>query len=170
GEEQPETEEYGIGSFVYRQRRPFHPERLWAAVHEEWLGVVRSKGFFWLASRPAIVGEWSTAGPILNLGAVGTWWATVPSSDWPQDPEAVERLRADWHPEFGDRRQELVFIGHDLDRDRFVARLDAALLTDAELEAGPDAARALPDPWPRWGTDEMHHRGRATEGRAADAA
>ncbi|MCK9248712.1 MAG: zinc metallochaperone GTPase ZigA [Solirubrobacteraceae bacterium] len=170
GEEQPETEEYGIGSFVYRRRRPFHPERLWSAVHEEWPGVVRSKGLFWLASRPAIVGEWSTAGPIIDLGAVGTWWATVPPSAWPRDPEVVARLRADWHPEFGDRRQELVFIGHDLDRDRFVARLDAALLTDGELAAGAEAALASVDPWPRWGSDGMQRYGRAADSSMADAA
>ncbi|MEV4421046.1 zinc metallochaperone GTPase ZigA [Patulibacter sp. NPDC049589] len=157
GEEEPETEEYGIGSFVYRQRRPFHPQRLWDAVHEAWPGVVRSKGFFWLASRPAIVGEWSTAGPILNLGAVGTWWATQPEGAWPDELRA--RLAADWHPEFGDRRQELVFIGQRVDREELVARLDAALLTDDELARGPRWGRALPDPWPRWGTDAMHHHG-----------
>ena len=157
GEEQPETEEYGIGSFVYRQRRPFHPERLWTAVHEAWPGVVRSKGFFWLASRPAIVGEWSTAGPILNLRAIGTWWATQPEAAWPE--EARAGIAEGWDPAFGDRRQELVFIGQRLDREALVARLDAALLTDDELARGPLWGRALPDPWPRWGTDAMHHHG-----------
>jgi G3E family GTPase len=165
GDEEPETEEYGIGSFVYRARRPFHPERLWAAVHEPWEGVLRSKGFFWLASRPAIVGEWSTAGPILNLGAVGTWWATQPQDAWPA--EVRERIAADWHPVFGDRRQELVFIGQGLDRDAFVARLDAALVTDAELAGGRGAALVLPDPWPRWGTDAVHRDGHAAEPDAA---
>jgi G3E family GTPase len=158
GEEQPETEEYGIGSFVYRQRRPFHPQRLWDAVHQAWPGVIRSKGFFWLAHRPAIVGEWSTAGPIINVGAVGTWWATQPQAQWPD--ELHERLADDWHPQFGDRRQELVFIGQRLDRDGFVARLDAALMTDAELAAGPEAAFALADPWPRWGSEALHRHGR----------
>ncbi|WP_210493119.1 zinc metallochaperone GTPase ZigA [Patulibacter sp. SYSU D01012] len=157
GEEEPETEEYGISSFVYRARRPFHPERLWAAVHEPWDGVMRSKGFFWLASRPAIVGEWSTAGPILNLGAVGTWWATQPREAWPADLAA--RLADDWDERFGDRRQELVFIGQRLDRERFVARLDAALMTEEELAGGREAAYGLPDPWPRWGSDEVHRYG-----------
>ena len=167
GQEEPETEEYGIGSFLFRARRPFHPERLWCAVHEAWPGVVRSKGFFWLASRPAIVGEWSTAGPMLNLGAVGTWWATQPESAWPDEMRA--RLAADWDPEFGDRRQELVFIGQRLDRDGLLARLDGALLTDEELARGPLWGRALPDPWPRWGTDAMHHHGHedAVDARAA---
>jgi len=160
GEEEPETEEYGIGSFVYRQRRPFHPQRLWDAVHDAWPGVVRSKGFFWLATRPGIVGEWSTAGPILNLGAIGTWWATVPRAQWPDHPETRQQIESEWDPQFGDRRQELVFIGQNLDRDAFVARLDGALLTDDELAAGPKAWRRLPDPWPRWGTDEMHRHGR----------
>jgi G3E family GTPase len=159
GEEEPETEEYGIGSFVYRRRRPFHPERLWAAVHEPWPGVLRSKGFFWLVSRPAIVGEWSTAGPIINLGAVGTWWATQPEAAWPDDVR--ERIAAEWDPEFGDRRQGLVFIGQSLDREAFVARLDAALMSDEELAGGCEATLALPDPWPRWGTDGVHRHGYA---------
>jgi G3E family GTPase len=166
GDEEPETEEYGIGSFVYRARRPFHPERLWAAVHEPWAGVLRSKGFFWLASRPAIVGEWSTAGPILNLGAVGTWWATQPQDAWPA--EVRERIAVDWDPVFGDRRQELVFIGQGLDRDAFVARLDAALMTHDELAGGREAALALPDPWPRWGTDAVHREGHATEPQVSE--
>ncbi|MGX6449103.1 zinc metallochaperone GTPase ZigA [Patulibacter sp. S7RM1-6] len=164
GEEEPETEEYGISSFVYRARRPFHPERLWAAVHEPWAGVMRSKGFFWLANRPAVVGEWSTAGPILNLGAVGTWWATQPRDAWP--PELAERLADEWDERFGDRRQELVFIGQRLDRDAFVDRLDAALMTEEELARGREAAFELPDPWPRWGSDTLHRHGYV--GAAAD--
>jgi G3E family GTPase len=153
GEEQPETEEYGIGSCSYRRRRPFHPARLWAAIHEPWPGVIRAKGLFWLASRPAIVGEWSAAGPIVNVGAIGTWWATQPEDERP------EEVAEDWDPVFGDRRQELVFIGHDLDRDAIAARLDAALLTDAELAAGRAGWHGLPDPWPRWGTDELQRDG-----------
>jgi G3E family GTPase len=160
GEEEPETEEYGIGSFAYRRRRPFHPQRLWDAVHAAWPGVVRSKGFFWLASRPGLVGEWSTAGPIVNLGAVGTWWATVPREEWPADRAVRARLERDWHEVYGDRRQELVFIGQDLDRDALVARLDAALMTDVELAAGERAWWGLPDPWPRWAEDELQRHGR----------
>jgi G3E family GTPase len=168
GEEQPETEEYGIASFVFRARRPFHPERLWAAVHAPWPGVLRSKGLFWLATRPGIVGEWSTAGQILNLGAVGTWWATQPPATWPD--EAREAIREDWDPEFGDRRQELVFIGQGMDRDRLLARLQDALLTDAELALGAPRALELPDPWPRWGTDEAHRHGPRDEEDGAAAA
>jgi G3E family GTPase len=164
GEEEPETEEYGIGSFVFRARRPFHPQRLWDAVHQPWAGVIRSKGFFWLANRPAIVGEWSTAGPILNLGAVGTWWATQPEGTWPD--EARDAIREQWDPEFGDRRQELVFIGHDLDRDGLTARLERALMTDLELADGRDVTRGLEDPWPRWGTDAVHEYGHASGGDA----
>jgi G3E family GTPase len=168
GDEEPETEEYGIGSFVFRARRPFHPERLWAAVHDAWPGVLRSKGLFWLATRPGVVGEWSTAGPILNLGAVGTWWATQAPEDWPD--EVRDALRAEWHPEFGDRRQELVFIGQRMDREGLVARLEDALLTGAELAQGPAGALGLPDPWPRWGTDGLHRDGVRDDGEDALAA
>ena len=123
GEETPETDEYGIGSFAYRARRPFHPQRLWEAVNDAWPGVIRAKGFFWLATRPTLAGNWSTAGGVLTIGPAGFW----SSAD--------------------DRRQELVFIGADLDEPALRARLDACLLTDAEAEAeGSD----LLDPWPDW--------------------
>jgi len=156
GEEVPETDEYGISSFAYRARRPFHPQRLAERVDRGWPGVIRSKGFFWLATRPALAAEWSSAGGVLHLGAAGAWWSAVPDTDWPDHPEARAMIAENWEAPWGDRRQELVFIGTDLDPAALTAELDACLLTDAELAGGFDAWRSLPDAWPAWIPDEVH--------------
>lgn len=150
GEHTPESEEYGIRSFVYRARRPFHPERLMDLFHSEWPGVVRSKGFFWLATRMEWVGEMSQAGGMLQHKAVGFWWAVAPEADRLQAGESIE----DWDPNFGDRRQEIAIIGIDMDEPALRLRLDACLLTDAEMASGIRAWRCLPDPFPRWRLDE----------------
>lgn len=151
GEETPESEEYGIGSFAYRARRPFHPARLHAAAGESWDGVLRAKGFFWLATRNALAGEWSQAGRVLTVGAAGPWWAALPE-DERRELLAVygDEALSDWQEPWGDRRQELVFIGADLDEAGIRERLDAALLTDDELAAGPEAWMSFPDPFPAW--------------------
>ena len=116
--------------------------------------MIRSKGFFWLATRPAIAGEWSTAGGVIGVGPAGAWWAAVPPEEWPTEPEAVADIAARLHAgPWGDRRQEIVFIGTELDEDALTARLDACLLTDAELAAGPEDWAGLPDPWPTWYDD-----------------
>ncbi len=148
----PETEEYGITSFVFRARTPFHPERLHRFINDgDWPGVVRAKGFFWLASRPEWVGEMSMAGAVRQHQGAGLWWVAVPKERWPED-RAWRRMIADrWDEAWGDRRQELVFIGIGLDRDRLDRELSACLLTDAEFEAGAEAWLDLPDPFPRWG-------------------
>ncbi|TJZ72045.1 zinc metallochaperone GTPase ZigA [Chitiniphilus eburneus] len=146
GDHTPETEEYGIDSFVFRARRPFHPRRFWDCIHREWPGVIRSKGWFWLASRPRFVGSWSQAGAVSRHGAAGVWWATVPLAHWPDDDESQAAIRADWHPRFGDRMQELVLIGIGMDPLALSAMLDDCLLTEAEL-AAPDT---LDDPFPPW--------------------
>jgi G3E family GTPase len=148
GEEASEADEYGFASFVYRRARPFHPERLWAELQGAFPDVIRSKGLFWLASRPDLAGEWSTAGGIVHVGPAGAWWAALPPDEWPTDPEAIAEIAARVHGgPWGDRRQELVFIGTDLDEAALSARLDACLLTDAELQRPWDE---LCDPWPRW--------------------
>ena len=150
GELPPETDEYGIVSSVYRARRPLHPERFRDFMLDGTDGLLRAKGFCWLATRPDIMGLFSQAGGVVRLDPVGTWWAASPDDQWPDD--ALERLEilTDWDSDFGDRRQELVFIGQDLDLVDLHARLDATLLTDDELAGGTDAWAALPDPLPEW--------------------
>lgn len=146
----PETEEYGIRSLTFRARAPLHPARFAAFVDSDWPNVVRAKGFFWLASRPDLVGVLEMAGAVRRTRAIGRWFAAVPRAVWTDDPETLARVRALWHPRFGDRRQELVFIGPRLDREALQRRLEGCLLDRAELELGEAAWRRLPDPFRRW--------------------
>ncbi|WP_321955211.1 zinc metallochaperone GTPase ZigA [Paraburkholderia bannensis] len=161
GEHTPETEEYGIGSFVWRARRPMHAQRFWNLVNSEWPGVVRSKGFFWLASRPTHAGSWSQAGAVCRHGAAGLWWAAVPKSHWPADEESLAFIDDNWDENVGDARQEIVLIGIDMDEAALRQRLNACLLDDAEMAAGPQAWGDFADPFPAWGgtapeEDEAH--------------
>lgn len=151
GEHVPESETYGIASFVYRARRPFHPGRFHTWINEEWPGVVRSKGYFWLASRPSMVGSWSQAGPVIRHELGGLWWAAMPREHWPDDPDSRARIEARWDPSVGDAQQELVLIGIQMDEAALRARFDACLLDDTEFARGPTAWTQLPDPFPRWG-------------------
>ncbi len=151
GEHTPETEAYGIASYVYRARRPFHPERFFAAMHQDWPGnVMRSKGYFWLATRNDLAGEWSQAGGVVRHGPAGYWWAAVPRSRWPMDAEYLRNIEAEFEGEYGDRRQEIVFIGQYLEPDAMRERLDACLLTAEEMAGGPGAWAHYPDPFPSW--------------------
>jgi G3E family GTPase len=155
GEHASESETYGIGSFVYRARRPFHPERFAAFLDDAsvWGTILRSKGFFWLATRPDLTGLWSQAGGTASCEGAGTWYAALPRSEWPEDDETRAQLARDWEEPWGDRRQELVFIGAGLDEQGIRARLDAALLTDGEFVTGPALWQTLPDPFPAWSED-----------------
>jgi G3E family GTPase len=150
GEHVPESEAYGIRSFVYRSRVPFHPMRFWKLVQSEWEGVVRSKGFFWLASRATRAGTWSQAGGACRYGAAGFWWAAVPREHWPTDEEALALIRNNWDPATGDARQELVLIGIGMDEQALRARLDACLLTDNEMRFGASWWQNFEDPFPSW--------------------
>lgn len=151
GEHTPETEEYGISSFVYRARRPLHPERFMAALRTAWPGVLRSKGFFWLATRMDWAGSYSQAGAACRTEAAGFWWAAVEKAEWPDDPEQCEEIAKLWQKPWGDRRQEIVIIGQDLDRAAITAKLDACLLTDEELAVGPQGWLAnFKDPFLEW--------------------
>jgi G3E family GTPase len=149
GQHTPETDTYGVESFVWRARRPFHPERLHAVLSGEWPGVLRSKGFFWLASRMRQAVAWSSAGNLGRVDHAGYFWAAVDPSRWPTDPATVAQIRADWDDVYGDRKQELVVIGlrGQMDRADLVSRLEAALLCDDELSR-PDAWIHLVDPLP----------------------
>lgn len=152
GEHVPETEEYGIASFGYEARRPFHPEKFFAFLHgtEKYGKLLRSKGYFWLATRPQYAGQWSQAGGIARYGFGGMFWSAVPRSRWPDDPEYLESIQSSWVEPFGDMRQELVFIGQGLDEQRVRAALDACLLSDDEMLAGREFWETLPDPFPAW--------------------
>ncbi|CAN98416.1 CobW/P47K family probable [Sorangium cellulosum So ce56] len=150
GEHVPETEAYGIESFVYRAERPMHPERLWAFLHgaAAWDGVLRSKGFFWLATRMDITGAWSQAGGAASFEAAGLWYAALPEPE--EERPEDDRPCAAWHPVWGDRRQEIVFIGVDMVREELTRGLDACLLTPDEVAAGPAAWSRFQDPFPAW--------------------
>lgn len=150
GEHVPETEEYGISTFTYRAERPFHPQRFNDRLGKEFKGVMRSKGFFWLASRPTLVGQWSQAGRIARHGLAGRWWASIPREQWPTDKESLDLITKNWSETTGDARQELVFIGNEMDKDKIIAGLDSCLLTDAEMAAGPVAWIEFEDPFPSW--------------------
>jgi len=150
GEHTPETEEYGITSFVFRARRPFHPARFWQVMEYELASVVRSKGYFWLASRPEYAGSWSQAGGVARQQLGGMWWASVPKARWPQDEESLQFIQANWIEGIGDARQELVFIGMDMDESKLRASLEAALLTDKEMAEGPKKWSQYPDPVDAW--------------------
>ncbi|GGE07993.1 cobalamin synthesis protein CobW [Aureimonas endophytica] len=148
----PETEEYGISSFVYRARRPFDPTRFDAFSKATWPGLIRAKGHFWLATRPDWVGEFSLAGAVARMSGLGRWWAAVPKERWPDVSEWRDLVGRHWSPVWGDRRQELVFIGQAMDEAAIRAALDACLV-GAEEEKGfePGRYRRLADPFPRWG-------------------
>ncbi|WP_292236147.1 GTP-binding protein [Burkholderia sp.] len=153
-----EADEFGIGNFVYRARRPFHPVRLWALLHQEWPGVLRSKGFFWLATRNDIAGSLSQAGGVCRHGPAGLWWAAQDRAEWPDDDELLDEIRAEWQGDLddrsiGDRRQELVLIGIGLDDAAWRAKLDACLLTDAEFALGAAQWTHFDDPFPAWDID-----------------
>nr|WP_321302688.1 zinc metallochaperone GTPase ZigA [Alcaligenes faecalis] len=150
GTHTPETEEYGIGNFVYRARRPFHPQRFKELVESEWPGVVRSKGFFWLANFPTLAGSWSQAGAVARYHVAGYWWASMPPERWPEDPEAVALIKEKWDERVGDARQELVLIGMDMDEAALRARFDACLLSDEEMASGPSTWTTWTNPFSDW--------------------
>lgn len=145
----PETEEYGVTSFVYRARRPFIPEKIKATLDNSMPGVIRAKGHFWIATRPEWVLEFSLAGALSSVKPLGTWWASVPKERWPDNDGGRDYMQAHWQEPWGDRRQEIVFIGAGLDQAELTAKLDACLLP-AVAASGPDTLPDLPDPFPLW--------------------
>ena len=152
GDHIPETEEYGIGSFAYKARRPFHPEKFHDFLHttERFGKLIRSKGYFWLASRPQFAGQWSQAGGIAHYGFAGMFWMAVPRENWPTDPDSLEAINQLWVEPFGDMRQELVFIGQDLDQAGMTQALNTCLLSEEEMLEGKAMWMSLPDPFPAW--------------------
>ena len=152
GEHIPETEEYGIGSFCYEARRPFHPDKFHEFLHntKQYGKLIRSKGFFWLATRPEYAGQWSQAGGIARYGFAGLFWKAVPKKDWPEDEEYLASIKNQWVEPFGDMRQELVFIGQGLDQEKMTQKLNECLLTVEEVLKGREYWETLKDPFPAW--------------------
>ena len=152
GEHVPETEEFGISSFSYEARRPFDPQKFYDFIHSKDIAgkLIRSKGFFWLATRPQLAGSWSQAGGMARYGAAGLFWKAVPKEQWPEDPEYLKAIEEQWMEPFGDMRQELVFIGQGLNKSDIIERLDRCLLTDEQLIQGHHVWAEMPDPFPAW--------------------
>ena len=151
GEHIPETEEYGISCINFQSNRPFHPKRFLDVVQSDMTGVYRVKGYFWLATRMEFVGELSIAGKLAEIAPAGKWWAAVPKSQWPiDDEEAMKDIGHHWQDPYGDRRQELVFIGTDIDKDGLTKRIHDCLLTDEEYQAGDAAWQHYEDPIHAW--------------------
>jgi G3E family GTPase len=152
GEHVPETEEYGISSFSYVARRPFHPEKFFHLLHdtEQFGKLIRSKGYFWLATRLEFAGQWSQAGGIARYGFAGMFWKAIPEHNWPTDEESIATIKMQWEEPFGDMRQELVFIGQGLDQQAMLNALDNCLLSEDELLKGKNYWATLSDPFPEW--------------------
>jgi G3E family GTPase len=152
GEHVPETDEYGIASSAYRARRPFHPERFYNFIERPWTNgkLLRSKGFFWLASKYQEAGSWSQAGGLMRYGFAGRWWRFVPRDQWPHDPQTRAEILQKWLPDTADCRQELVFIGQHIDFSLLTLELDACLLSDAEMASGEASWKQLNDPFGEW--------------------
>ncbi len=135
----PETEEYGISSFVYRSKKPFDPERFWDYIQKNFPPtIIRSKGLFWLASRPDQALVWSQAGGSLRANTAGVWWSSMSFNQRMEYTAYIENqklIESDWHKTFGDRKNELVFIGQEMDETQITAALDQCLATDEELQS-----------------------------------
>ncbi len=150
GEEQPETEEYGVSSFVFRARKPFHPERFWNFLRKEGKRFLRVKGLFWVASRPNFIGMWSQAGHVASIDCAGRWYAASPQEEWPNDQQELAILQKDWDQIYGDRGQELVFIGQNLNKRQLQKKLSECLLTVEEDRGGVPVWQTFNDPLPTW--------------------
>ena len=152
GEHVPETEEYGFGSFSYEARRPFNPEKFHQFLHttEKFGKLLRSKGYFWLATRPQLAGQWSQAGGIASYGFAGMFWKAIPEKDWPDDEDYLASIKKKWVEPFGDMRQELVFIGQGLDQSKMIEALDECLLSEEEVLSGKSYWSTLSDLFPAW--------------------
>lgn len=158
GEHTPETEEFGIGSFVVRLREPLHPQRFAAFIEMTLSGVLRAKGYIWLASRPEWAIAYSRSGNTAGVEPVGRWWAAVPEERWPEKGSKERGLiEENWQQPYGDRINEVVFIGRQQEWDRALIEMafSACKLTPTELRKGPDQWRTLPDRFPEWTDEEV---------------
>jgi len=156
GEHTPETEEYGISSFTYRTSQPFDAEKLWSFLNdgENWRGVLRSKGFFWVAANHGVAYELAQAGGVTSVNPAGMWWAAIPRKHWGHPEGQRPDQRPGWHPRFGDRLQEIVFIGQKMDETEMRNRLDVCLLDDRLASVDSEAWAKLPNPFPDLAVEE----------------
>ncbi len=157
GEHTSETEQYGINNFVYRARRPFHPQRFFDFINSEWKGVIRSKGFFWLASNPEFAGSWSQAGAMARHGVAGYWWAAVPDEHWPTDQQSRDAIQQSWDAQTGDARQEIVLIGMKMDQSELIRQFDDCLLNDDEMGLGAEKWQEFENPFSGWTDSIISH-------------
>lgn len=148
----PETEEYGISSFVFRNQKPFHPERFWKYLNEEYpSGIIRAKGLFWLASRSNDALNFSQAGGSSRLERAGVWWCSMPFNERMRYASFVhnkEHIESRWSKQWGDRMNEIVFIGQDIDKHKMIADLEKCLLQDNEQKLF-DKKISFNDPFPK---------------------
>ena len=149
----PETEEYGVSSFVFRARRPFIPQKIMAILNGNLPGVIRAKGHFWISSRPDWVAEFSLAGALSTVSPLGTWWASIPEERRPDHESARTYMQAHWQEPWGDRRQELVFIGAGIDWPQIKLMLDDCLVPES-LAKNPQTLPDYPDTLPIWRRQE----------------
>ncbi len=149
----PETTEYGISSFVFRSRKPFHPQRFWNYINQDFASnIIRSKGMFWIASRNDVALNWSQAGGSLRAEPAGSWWCSMPMSQRLQFPSFVENqsdIEERWDKEFGDRYSEIVIIGQDLNSQQIEQEFESCLCTKDEIKAWKKKEPFL-DTWPVW--------------------
>lgn len=148
----PETEEYGISSFVFRSKKPFHPERFLNYLNGQFpQNIIRSKGLFWIASRSNQALVWSSAGGSCKADNAGVWWVSMPFAErinYAEFSDNKEQIEADWDVLFGDRKIELVFIGQHLAKDKMIAELEDCLLTEGEINVWKNKQFPVQDQWP----------------------
>jgi G3E family GTPase len=150
GDEGSEIDEYGVSSFAFEDKRPFHPQRFFDFMHTEFEGLYRAKGYFWIPTQSAFMGEMAIAGAVREFYPSGLWWAGTPHEQWPRDPETIAFIQENWDPRFGDRMQQLIFIGKPEILEPIRTALEACLLSDEDIAMGPEAAAQLPDPFDDW--------------------
>lgn len=152
GEHIPETEEYGISSFVFRRPEPFHPTRFWKYINRHWPeSILRSKGFFWIASRPGQAFSWSQAGRLSTSQHAGAWWASIPAKERNINPAFQaneEYIMSRWTKRFGDRQNELVLIGQEMDKMAIMAELEECLCSEQEILQMEKDPKRFKDEWP----------------------
>jgi G3E family GTPase len=158
-EEEPDARhgDQGVTTFVYRARRPFHPEKFWDLIQSPFPGVFRAKGFFWLATRMSMVGGLNIAGWECHHSPAGQWWAANAGGSHSGHAVIPDRLKKEWVEPFGDRRQAIAFMGIDVNSIDLSARLDDCLLTESEMTSGESSWAMLPDPFPAWTANKHDH-------------